>query len=119
MTDRPTRRARAALAAVLSLAPVAALAVTPTGEGPIVDRQSPASVSPISSRDIDNLPTSRPIMEFLRTTPAGAALDRAGINIYGHVEMGYTYNFDTPDTNQNAFRLFDNRDNRGIFNQID
>jgi hypothetical protein len=124
MSDRRTHRRgiRAALyavAAAAGLAPLTALAVTPTGAGPIVDRQSPASVSPISSRDIDNLPTGRPIMELLRQTPIGRTLDDAGINIYGHVEVGYTYNFDTPDTNQNAFRLFDNRDNRGIFNQLD
>ncbi len=42
-----------------------------------------------------------------------------GIEFYGHVEGGYTYNFDTPSTKQNAFRSFDFEDQKVILDQLD
>jgi hypothetical protein len=120
MTNRSRRTlAAAALAALTLSAPLfAAAEVVVTRQPGTVDRQSPAPVQAVTGQELRNADT-RPIMELLRQTPAGNWLDTNGINIYGHVEMGYTYNFNTPATNQNAFRVFDNPDNRGVFNQLD
>ncbi len=63
--------------------------------------------------------TRRPIMALLDQTPVGRTLDDWGIEIYGHIEGGYTYNFDNPSNNQNAFRLFDFQDQKAILDQID
>jgi hypothetical protein len=63
--------------------------------------------------------TRRPIMALLDQTPLGRTLDDWGIEIYGHIEAGYTYNFDNPSNNQNAFRLFDFQDQKAILDQID
>ena len=51
--------------------------------------------------------------------PSDSFYRSTGIEFSGHVEMGYTYNFDNPATRQNAFRVFDFEDNRGVFNQLD
>ena len=48
-----------------------------------------------------------------------APLDKAHINIYGHVEGSYTYNFDNPRSGQNPFRLFDFEDEKLLMNQLD
>jgi hypothetical protein len=63
--------------------------------------------------------TRRPIMALLDQTPLGRTLDDWGIDIYGHIEAGYTYNFDNPSNDQNAFRLFDFQDQKAILDQID
>lgn len=42
-----------------------------------------------------------------------------GIEITGHVQVGWTYNFDTPDSKQNAFRSFDFEDQEFTLQQID
>jgi hypothetical protein len=51
--------------------------------------------------------------------PSDNFYSSTGIEISGLVEMGYTYNFNNPATRQNAFRVFDLEDNRGVFNQLD
>ncbi len=61
----------------------------------------------------------RPIMSFLDSAGLAQQLDQAKINIYGHVEGSYTYNFDRPSSNQNPFRLFDFEHNKALLNQLD
>src|SRR5689334_9003769 len=51
--------------------------------------------------------------------PSDSLYRNTGIEWGGNVEMGYTYNFDNPAARQNAFRVFDIMDNRGVFNQLD
>jgi len=51
--------------------------------------------------------------------PSDSFYRSTGIEFSGLVEMGYTYNFDNPATRQNAFRVFDLQDNRGVFNQLE
>ena len=42
-----------------------------------------------------------------------------GINLYGHVEGGYTYNSDDPSDKLNPFRIFDFEHNKPILDQLD
>jgi len=51
--------------------------------------------------------------------PTDSIYKQTGIEIYGHAEAGYTYNFDTPSSNQNAFRSFDFQDQKVILDQLD
>jgi hypothetical protein len=99
----------------LSLYTGAALA-----EAPLVDTERTNVSSNLTNRDIENLPAPRrPIMQLLDQTPIGQALDKAGIDIYGHVEVGYNANFDPPANDQNAFRLFDFQNEKFILDQLD
>lgn len=61
----------------------------------------------------------RPIMSLLDDAGLAKPLDAARIDIYGHVEGSYTYNFDNPASKQNPFRLFDFEDNKALLNQLD
>jgi hypothetical protein len=61
----------------------------------------------------------RPIMQALDKTPLGKTLDDYGLEIHGHIEGGYTKNFDNPASGQNAFRTFDFEDDKVILDQID
>jgi hypothetical protein len=66
-------------------------------------------------------PTPQPLlMSWLDTTPIGPALDSARIEIYGHVEGSYSYNFlNDPAKELNLGRVFDIRNNRPVVNQVD
>jgi hypothetical protein len=82
----------------------------------------PALTSPLSlaaSVPGDTVTARRPIMALLDQTSLGRTLDSYGIEIYGHVEAGYTYNFDPPSSGQNAFRLFDFQDQKVLLDQLD
>jgi hypothetical protein len=61
----------------------------------------------------------RPIMDLLDRTSLGKTLDQYGLDIHGHVEVGYTKNFDNPASGQNAFRTFDFEDDKAILDQLD
>ncbi len=63
--------------------------------------------------------TRRPIMMILDQLGLAAPLDRAGIDIHGHIEGSYTLNFDSPRGRQNPFRLFDFEHNKVLLNQLD
>jgi hypothetical protein len=65
-------------------------------------------------------PASRPLlMSALDQTGLGEALDSARINIYGHIEGSYTWNFDAPAKNLNIGRVFDIKHNDAEVNQVD
>ena len=49
----------------------------------------------------------QPLMSLLDAAGVGQALDSARINVYGHVEAGYTYNFDNPAKDLNLGRVAD------------
>src|SRR5207248_11279193 len=88
-------------------------------EAPQVETERAPVSSNIGSRQIEELPTARrPIMQLLSQTPLGTALDKAGIDIYGHIEGGYDANFDPPANDQNAFRLFDFQNEKVILDQL-
>jgi len=61
----------------------------------------------------------RPIMQLLDQTAFGKTLEQYGIDIHGHIEGGYTYNFQNPASGQNAFRVFDFLADRAVLDQID
>ena len=61
----------------------------------------------------------RPIMWALDRAGVADELDRWGLSVYGHIQVGYTYNFDEPETDQNAFRSFDFEHDEFTLNQID
>ncbi|HEY7120290.1 MAG TPA: outer membrane beta-barrel protein [Tepidisphaeraceae bacterium] len=105
------RRILAAAAAAAALG-VPSLALA---QGSMVRPEASPPSSVISN---ENLPR-RPIMSLLDQTPVGRQLDSWGIDIYGHVEGGYTYNFDPPASGQNAFRLFDFQDEKVLLDQLD
>src|SRR5687768_10784077 len=63
--------------------------------------------------------TRRPLMNLLDRAGVAKPLDDARINLYGHVEAGWTYNFDNPDDDLNPFRIFDFEHNEPILNQFD
>ena len=61
----------------------------------------------------------RPLMELLDRAGVAKPLEDAGINIYGHVEAGWTWNFDDPSSKLNPFRIFDFEHNEPILDQLD
>jgi hypothetical protein len=85
-----------------------------------------ASAQQQNSSDLSLAPTyhaeqtaRRPLMYLLDQSGAAGRLDQYGINIYGHIELGWTHNFDDPSTGQNAFRSFDFEHDEHTLNQID
>src|SRR5437867_1040151 len=64
-------------------------------------------------------PRRRPLMDLLDRAGVAKPLEDAGINIYGHVEAGWTYNFDNPSDDLNPFRIFDFEHNEPILDQLD
>lgn len=80
----------------------------------------PAFATPYNLMEAGAEMSGRQPQLFTRLVDPSDSLYRStGIEISGLVEMGYTYNFDNPATRQNAFRVFDLQDNRGVFNQFD
>src|SRR2546423_10760232 len=61
----------------------------------------------------------RPLMDLLDRAGLAKPLEDAGINIYGHVEAGWTWNFDDPSDKLNPFRIFDFVRNKPILDQLD
>ena len=65
----------------------------------------------------------RPLMSLLDQAGVGRTLDDARIDIYGHLEAGYTRNFKHPPTFINGGqifgRVFDVVDNEVVMNQLD
>jgi hypothetical protein len=64
-------------------------------------------------------PPRRPLMMLLDQAGLAEPLDKLGLNLYGHIEGGYTWNFDDPDDNLNPFRIFDFEHDEPLLNQID
>src|SRR5689334_18217930 len=70
-------------------------------------------------------PTRRPLMWALDQVGAGQELDKYNINIYGHVEAGYTWNFSNPSgvagigPHVNPGRVFDIEHDEFDLNQVD
>ena len=51
----------------------------------------------------------KPLMAMMDKVGMGSSMDSAGINVYGFVEGGWTYNFDTPNNQTNVGRVFASR----------
>ncbi|MEO6436904.1 MAG: porin [Tepidisphaeraceae bacterium] len=64
-------------------------------------------------------PARRPLMRALDNAGIGETLDDTGINIFGHVEGSYTYNFNDPAGDINVGRVFDFEHDELTLNQID
>src|SRR5947199_399918 len=61
----------------------------------------------------------KPLMAMMDKVGMGSSMDSAGINVYGFVEGGWTYNFDTPNNQTNVGRVFDFEDQDKTLNQVD
>jgi hypothetical protein len=61
----------------------------------------------------------RPLMRLFDQVGFADALDNARIDVYGHVEGSYTYNFDDPASGFNVGRVFDFKDQDPTLNQLD
>ena len=64
-------------------------------------------------------PPRRPLMSLLDEAGVGQSLDDARIDIFGHVEGSYTYNFNDPAGDINIGRVFDFEHDELTLNQID
>jgi hypothetical protein len=100
--------ARAALAAALALA-----------AAPFASAQQGQAAAAGGTGTGGDVAPRRPLMQLLDKTPLGKTLDDYGLEIHGHVEAGYTWNFQNPPTDQNAFRVFDFEHDELVLNQID
>jgi len=81
----------------------------------------PAAEMSLTQPQYDTVaPVQRPLlMSALDETPIGSALDAARINLYGHIEASYTWNFDNPAKSLNIGRVFDIKHNDPEVNQTD
>ena len=61
----------------------------------------------------------KPLMAVADRTGFGTMLDDIGIDISGHVEVSYTYNFREPANDVNVGRVFDDQHDEFYLNQID
>jgi hypothetical protein len=71
-------------------------------------------INPASPR-----PNTQPLMGLLDQVGVGQPLRDARINLFGHIEGSYTYNFDDPAGDLNLGRVFDLKHDRPTLNQID
>ena len=85
------------------------------------------AADPPAPRPADRMPTPpaavtatprRPVMEALNEAGLAKPLDDLHINIGGRVEGSWTYNFDTPNSDVNAGRIFDFEHNKILLNQL-
>lgn len=60
-----------------------------------------------------------PLMSLFDQIGVGSALDDAHINVFGHIEGSYTWNFDNPAKDLNVGRVFDIKHNDPEVNQLD
>jgi len=60
----------------------------------------------------------RPLMQLLESAGVADTLEKNHITAGGHVEFGWTYNFDTPDSDVNPGRVFDFEHNEPILDQL-
>jgi Putative beta-barrel porin-2, OmpL-like. bbp2 len=66
----------------------------------------------------DEAEEPRLLRQAIDDAGAGGGLESSGIDIGGHAQGSWTYNFDDPDSDENAFRAFDFEHNEGVFNQL-
>jgi hypothetical protein len=83
------------------------------------NRPAPAERMPTPSAAAGTATPRRPFMHLLDQAGVGRTLDEQRIDIFGHVEFGWTYNFDDPDSEINAGRFFDFEHNEPILDQLD
>ena len=81
--------------------------------GPVYAQQQAAPTTPPPGA------ARQPLMALLDSVGLAQPLDAARINIFGHVEAGYTYNFMHPSKDLNLGRVFDAKDDRVTLNQVD
>jgi len=78
----------------------------------------PAERLPTPPRAAGTAEPRRPIMQLLEQAGVADFLDKNHIKVFGHVEGGWTYNFDTPDSDLNGGRFFDFEHNEPILDQL-
>src|SRR4051812_39031105 len=81
----------------------------------------PAERSPFGEKYYPAAPPTqrRPLMSLLERQGLSKPLDDARIRVFGHVEVGYTFNPDDPAQDLNLGRVFDVESNQATFNQLD
>lgn len=117
---------------VLSAAVLAAMAQTGLAADSARDAAPPVSVRPAPSPVAvgGDVPSRRPLMNLLDQVGFAQPLEDAGIQVYGHVEGSYTYNFDDPPSSlsdyalpvgkfiDNPGRVFDVEHDKVLLNQL-
>jgi len=63
-------------------------------------------------------PDRRPLMALLNEAGIAEPLEKLKIDIFGHIEGSYTYNFDRPDSGINPIRVFDFEHDEPLLNQL-
>lgn len=64
-------------------------------------------------------PERKPLMDLLNAGGMAQPLEDLGINLFGHVEGSYTWNFDRPKNDLNFGRVFDFEHDEPLLNQVD
>src|SRR3569833_1927724 len=105
MSIRHCRTAALAIATLLTFTIRAARADEPATDVPVIQPHA----SELAPGTVPNAPNAarQPLMLMLDRTGLGSSLEAARINIFGHIEGSYTWNFDNPAQNLNLGREFD------------
>jgi hypothetical protein len=61
----------------------------------------------------------RPLMSAIDRTGGGTMMDDIGLDISGHIELGYTFGFNNPPGDALTGRVFDNQHDELLLNQVD
>lgn len=117
MRSRSNALAAAALATLLTCGWSAAAAHAQNQPGSDSPSQAETAIRPQHAPEV--APGRRPLMELLDSVGLAQPIESAGFNIYGHVQGSYTWNFDKPDSDINAFRIFDFEHDEPNLNQLD
>src|SRR4051794_39832140 len=125
-SDRARRGPRAAFFAAAVMAACAASSSALRAEdatnapgGSVRDTEPPSEQRPVFPvNPAAATPARTPLMGLLDNVGLAKPLDDARIRLYGHVEGGWTYNFDDPYREVNAGRVFDIEHDSIILNQL-
>jgi hypothetical protein len=99
----------AACAALACAGLVRASDFTTAGEGVTLSQQTRPIYAAEGAR--------KPLMGAIERAGMAQQLDDQGIDVGGHIQVGWTYNFDTPDSQVNVGRVFDFEDQDPTFHQ--
>ena len=100
------------MADATAAAPVGPFDLAAPGQPLYLQAATPTTESPAPPQPL--------LMSLLAPTPVGEALNAARIQMYGHLEASYSYNFlYDPAKELNLGRVFDIRNDRPIVNQVD
>lgn len=105
--------------AILGLLVSAAFASAAWGEAAPQQVLIEPRLTELSAGSARQLGTEGLLMSGLNQAGIGQGLEAARINIFGHIEGSYTWNFDNPAKDLNLGRVFDAEHNKPMVNQFD